>query len=227
MSPRVREDDNRGHPPSHTPLRSRRAMRPSRCKPSARKGVGDTGCPVHPQPRARMVVKKCARVFTAVAPEITRHPRTQWFTAYSALSPEIGLSCLRRRRKIFSADLTPASTRQDHTSSPSALGALVRSAFRVHRIPSRVRDDRDTPLLVGRDGDGYAGDLGSHGTGIFLAMGIDSPNHTKSSPSGAGVFGVTSPIVVIARSEATKQSSFLCGAMDCFAALAMTKRIRL
>ena len=33
---------------------------------------------------------KCTRVFTAVAPEITRHPRTQWFTAYFVLSPAIG-----------------------------------------------------------------------------------------------------------------------------------------
>jgi hypothetical protein len=38
----------------------------------------------------------CTRVFTAVAPEITRHPRTQWFTAYIVLSPAIGLSCHRR-----------------------------------------------------------------------------------------------------------------------------------
>jgi hypothetical protein len=28
---------------------------------------------------------KCTRVFTAVAPEITRHPHTQWFTAYFVL----------------------------------------------------------------------------------------------------------------------------------------------
>jgi hypothetical protein len=46
-----------------------------------------------------------------------------------------------------SADLTPASRRQDHTTSPSAISTLVRSASRVHRISSRVRDDRDTPLL--------------------------------------------------------------------------------
>jgi hypothetical protein len=52
-----------------------------------------------------------------------------------------------------SANLTPASGRQDHTTSPSASGALVRSAVRVHRIPSRVRDDRDTPLVW----DGMAG----------------------------------------------------------------------
>src|ERR1700680_2398009 len=65
-------------------------------------------------------------------------------------------------------DLTPASRRQDHTTSPSASSAVVlraanrsrraiRPAFRnphaqrcrVHRNPPRVRDDRDTPLLWG------------------------------------------------------------------------------
>jgi hypothetical protein len=43
--------------------------------------------------------------------------------------------------------LTPASGRQDHTTSPSAARTFVKSAVRVHRIPPRVRDDRDTPLM--------------------------------------------------------------------------------
>jgi hypothetical protein len=42
--------------------------------------------------------------------------------------------------------LTPASRRQDHTTSPSASARFVKRAARVHRIPLRVRDDRDTPL---------------------------------------------------------------------------------
>jgi hypothetical protein len=110
------------------------------CEPSP------AGGPVHPQPRVRMVVKECTRVFTAVAPEITRHPRTQWFTAYTALSPEIGLCCLRRLRKLPSTNLTPASRRQDHTSSPSASAPFVIGTSSVHRIPPRVRDDREPPL---------------------------------------------------------------------------------
>jgi hypothetical protein len=63
-------------------------------------------------------------------------------------SPAIGFfaTVIRVMRSII-ANLTPASRRQDHTTSPSATSALVRSAFRVHRIPSRVRDDRDTPLM--------------------------------------------------------------------------------
>src|SRR5579863_6580927 len=44
------------------------------------------------------------------------------------------------------ANLTPASGRQDHTTSPSATSALVRSASCVHRIPPRVRDVREPPL---------------------------------------------------------------------------------
>src|SRR6266436_4908323 len=94
------------------------------------------------------------------------------------LSPVIGLVCHRRprtnvvpkpgRADITSANLTPASGRQDHTTSPYAATSLVRSLLiahrpfanppchpsrakrcRVHRTPPRVRDVRETPLLWG------------------------------------------------------------------------------
>jgi len=42
-----------------------------------------------------------------------------------------------------------------------------------------------TVAPVGRDSSGYAGDLGKDETKIFFAMGVDSGDHTKSSPSGA------------------------------------------
>ena len=42
--------------------------------------------------------------------------------------------------------MMPASGHQDHTPSPSASSAFVKGAIRVHRIPSRVRDDREAPL---------------------------------------------------------------------------------
>src|SRR5450755_749478 len=102
-------------------------------------------------------------------------------TAYVGLSPVTGLFCHRRPQskvlskpgwaKQNSANLTPASGRQDHTILPSAATSLVRvpvtaheslrtrpatpshaKRCRVHRTPSRVRDDRDTPLCVRRDG---------------------------------------------------------------------------
>jgi hypothetical protein len=58
----------------------------------------------------------------------------QWFTAYFVLSPEIGF-IVSVAGKFASADLTPASRRQDHTTLPSAAKALVRSNACVHRIP--------------------------------------------------------------------------------------------
>ena len=95
-----------------------------------------------------VVVKKCTRVFTAVAPEITRHPRTQWFTAYFALSPVIGLSCHRHRRRL--------GCRLDagvEASGPHDFAVrITRCSSRAHPRPShppRVRDDRDTPLEWG------------------------------------------------------------------------------
>jgi hypothetical protein len=68
------------------------------------------------------------------------------FTAYAVLSLAIGLSCHHRLRKLPSANLTPASRRQDHTSSPSASVPFVIGTSSVHRIPPRVRDDREPPL---------------------------------------------------------------------------------
>ena len=101
-------------------------------------------------------------------------PHAMVLTASFVLSPVTGLVCHRHQRILAvsvrsdrhaSANLTPASGRQDHTTSPSAASSLVSRLFdrsriqrtrpaipsrakrcRVHRIPPRVRDDHDTPL---------------------------------------------------------------------------------
>src|ERR1700682_1880907 len=67
--------------------------------------------------------------------EAIRHSLRNGFTAYIVLSPATGLFCHRRPRKLPFAHLTPASVRQDHTTSPSASSAFVYSAISVHRIP--------------------------------------------------------------------------------------------
>ena len=97
-------------------------------------------------------------------------------TVYFVLSPVTGLFCHRHPRikvlsapgwaDLTSANLTPASGRQDHTTSPYATTSLVRSLLIAHKsfdppcdpvarktlprpphpVPY-VRDDRDTPLL--------------------------------------------------------------------------------
>jgi hypothetical protein len=50
-------------------------------------------------------------------------------------------------RSLLLKNLTPASGRQDHTTSPSASRAIRQERISVHRIPPHVRDDRETPLL--------------------------------------------------------------------------------
>jgi hypothetical protein len=49
--------------------------------------------------------------------------------------------------------LTPASGRQDHTTSPYASRAVRHKRISVHRIPPHVRDDREPPLLSGETGE--------------------------------------------------------------------------
>jgi hypothetical protein len=74
-------------------------------------------------------------------------------TVSFVLSPVNGLVCHRHQRKLVFANLTPASRRQNHTTSPSAnpRPRLERSLRPPHPAPY-VCDDRETPLCVGRDG---------------------------------------------------------------------------
>src|SRR5436309_14231213 len=64
-------------------------------------------------------------------------PHAMVLTAYIALSPVIGPGCHRRTRDT-SRNLTPASRRQDHTTSPSASDAVRPQHVRVHRILPHV-----------------------------------------------------------------------------------------
>src|SRR3954471_17426568 len=73
----------------------------------------------------------------------------------------------------------PASGHQNHTTSPSASVLFVSSTISVHRIPSRVRDDREPPLC-GTGRRGYNFDLGETAKGIFLQMRLDRANQIES-----------------------------------------------
>src|ERR1700677_2474100 len=102
-------------------------------------------------------------------------------TAYSALSLVTGLVCHHHRRDA-----------KHHRQLDASVGASGPHDFAVRKIAlssvappasiaSRpyVRDDRETPLCVGRDGGGYRGDLGQKGTEIFLRTGLDHPNQIE------------------------------------------------
>src|SRR5258705_6375896 len=125
-------------------------------------------------------------------------------TASFVLSPMTGLVCHRRQRiKVLSkpgradftsANLTPASGRQDHTTSPSAAivsrqravdrSQVFRLALRSPRAQNPAASTASRPASVtiairpsvGRDGEGCRCDLGQAKTKIFLRTGLDRGN---------------------------------------------------
>jgi hypothetical protein len=112
---------------SGTPPRSRRAFSREfgwNVCPRKSEGAGNAGRLMRPQPRVQ------SRKHTSSHhghTGITRHSPRNGFTACFVLSPVTGLVCHRRRRSCSTA-LTPASGRQDHTTSPSALAPFVKGA---------------------------------------------------------------------------------------------------
>jgi hypothetical protein len=171
-------------------------------KSPPKRGRGERRVPAAPAASCALVVVESTRVTTST-PESPDVPARNGFTAYFALSPVTGLFATVAREYGLpapgradrtSANLTPASGRQDHTTSPYAATSLVRVLLtahgfprtrpaipsrarrcRVHRTPSRVRDDRDTPLCVGRDGETHRDVSTNHGSEIFLQRGLDMP----------------------------------------------------
>ncbi len=138
--------------------------------PPITEGAGNAGCPLHPQPRVQNK-KAHERIHHRFTGATRRFPRNGFNGLFRALPGDRAF--LPPSSADHSANLTPASGRQDHTALPSA--AKRHSSWRccVHRIPFRVRDDRDTPLI----GNGTARtynqfDFGK--TEIFFRSGLDN-----------------------------------------------------
>src|SRR3954453_1941283 len=148
-------------------------MRPSFANNYPRKeGAGNAGCAMHPQSRVQKLESTRGRHhrFTGA----TGIPRAMVLTRYFVISPVIGLCCHRHLANMAGPrpvgptspprNLTPASRRQDHTTSPSAsapfvcalviahgLDPALRSRLRADAAAStaslpNVRDGRETPL---------------------------------------------------------------------------------
>src|SRR5580704_3016143 len=119
-----------------------------------RRGRGECRAPDAPAASCALLVASMHTSIHSEPSEITRHSRTQWFTAYTVLSPVIGFLATVVTR-INPQNLTPASGCQDHTSSPSAASNARQARRRVHRIPPRVRDVASRPS----EWDGTARDI--------------------------------------------------------------------
>ena len=167
----------RKHSFANATLQSRGAMRPRFAFISRpMEGVGNAGCPLHPRPRVHFVLVERTRATTST-PESPGIPARNGFTAYVVLSPVTGLFCHRRLRiKFCLSPVGPTQLRKLDASvgasgphdfavrnniSRQHAGESLKSLStrpaipsrakrcRVHRNPSRVRDDHDTPLLWG------------------------------------------------------------------------------
>ena len=104
-------------------------------------------------------------------------PHVMVLTASSVISPAIG-SFATVACSAFTANLTPASRRQDHTTSPSASALFVKSASASTAARSNVRDDGQRPSL-GTGWRGYAVDLRKTRSGIFFRWGLDRANQLE------------------------------------------------
>ena len=90
-----------------------------------KEGVGNAGCPMHPRPRVQLVLIERTRVTTST-PESPGIPARNGFNGFLRALPG-DRACLPPSPTDNSANLTPASGRQDHTTSPYAATSLVRS----------------------------------------------------------------------------------------------------
>jgi hypothetical protein len=169
MDARIKSGHDEIIPATH----SARVM-PKKSTASRNRGRGE--CRVPDAPAASRAKKtKHTSVVTARFTGETRHSRTRMVLTVSfALSSVTGLSCHRHPQEaLLLENLTPASGRQDHTTSPSALAPLVSRRRRVHRIPhpTSVTIAIRPSCEAGRAKD--AGDLGFRQSEIFFLAGLD------------------------------------------------------
>jgi hypothetical protein len=92
-----------------------------------------------------MCTKKCAHEHTGSAESI-RPSLRNGFTAYNAPSPVTGFVATVAGG-ILPANLTPASGRQDHTTSPYAETTFVFVTSASTASHRAFRDDREPPLV--------------------------------------------------------------------------------
>jgi hypothetical protein len=90
--------------------------------------------------------KKHTSIVTTVTPESPGIPRAMVLTASFALSPVTGLFCHRRLRNRFRRLDASVGASGPHDFAVRLQRASSLRAISVHRIPTHVRDDRETPL---------------------------------------------------------------------------------
>jgi hypothetical protein len=91
-------------------------------------------------------INKHTSVVTTVTPGSPGIPRAMVLTVSFVLSSVTGLSCHRRLRSCLHRLDTSVGASGPHDFAVRGR-AIRQERASVHRIPSRVRDDRETPLM--------------------------------------------------------------------------------
>src|SRR5258708_10492275 len=111
-------------------------------------------------------------IVTTGSPSSTGLPCAMVLTAASC-SPRRSGFLVTVACGLLPANLTPASRRQDHTTSPSAKLALSSAAPPASTTSRPASVTIAIRPSVGRDGGSSRGDLGEKGNGIFLQTDLD------------------------------------------------------
>src|SRR6201990_1024806 len=135
------------------------------------RGRGECRAPDAPAASCALLVVSMHTSIHSEPSENTRHSRTQWFTAYTALSPVIGFLATVAGG-VASTALTPAPGCQAHTSSPSAKSVLSSVAPPASTASRPAFVTIACAPLSGRDGERYTTDLRLRKTRIFFQMGL-------------------------------------------------------
>jgi hypothetical protein len=148
MKLRIRISNSSGHSFAISPhvLREVLGFIPA---PEKSEGAGNTGRAMRPQPRVQL--KEAHERSHHGHTGITRHSPRNGFNGLYVLSPVTGLVCHRRRRNCFRQLDASVGASGPHAFAVR-LSAVRYRRIRVHRIPPRVRDDREPPLCGTRRG---------------------------------------------------------------------------
>ena len=98
-----------------------------------------------------MCIKGCAHEHTGSA-ETLRPSLRSGFTTYFVLSPVNGFLATVALKKHASQELDASTAASGPHDFAVRFSTVRQRHLRVHRIPPRVRDDREPPLLPGETG---------------------------------------------------------------------------
>ena len=167
---------------------SRRHAPEALMKLSPKEGVGNAGCPLHPRPRVHLVVVESTRVTTST-PESPGIPARNGFNGFlralpgdRALLPSSSANMVLSKpgwADATSANLTPASGRQDHTTSPYA--SCIPRPHAVDRSQAFRQ-----PTLRSRRAQNAAASTASHPASVTIAIRPSVGWDAKSSRSDLG-----------------------------------------